>query len=188
MVYGNRGEGALVSLSARRQDWSDRTSGSCWLLGESSWARCFAGPERAASSPRARAADRRDLDPLREAATPRGSIEIDNALKVIGCFIGSGDQGVLYRFSADGSVAKLTNEWVTPGCRSIRAQVNELKRRDVRRCSISSSSSAPNTSSPEQLPPGFEAQLPAGPAGAIEDRGAYRLCEKGPRHAGLPFG
>jgi signal transduction histidine kinase/ActR/RegA family two-component response regulator len=159
MVYGNRPVGALAFHSLNHeQDWSDQDVRLLRLLGEIVAGAMFRKDQERVLR------HRLELERLIAGIstrfvsgdTSRIDAEIDNALKVIGCFIGS-DRGVLYRFSADGSVAKLTNEWVAPGCRSIRAQVNELKRSDVPEVfDFFLELRTINTSSPEQLPPGFE--------------------------------
>ena len=159
MVYGNRPVGALAFHSLNHeQDWSDQDVRLLRLLGEIVAGAMFRKDQERALR------HRLELERLIAGIstrfvsgdTSRIDAEIDNALKVIGCFIGS-DRGVLYRFSADGSVAKLTNEWVAPGCRSIRARVNELKRSDVPEVfEFFLEQRTINTSSPEQLPPGFE--------------------------------
>ena len=81
--------------------------------------------------------------------------EIDRTLGKIGQFIGS-DRGLLYRFTEDKSVAKLTNEWARDSEGRARSRLREI-RRDVvpevvehflRKRTV-------NAARPEQLPPGF---------------------------------
>jgi signal transduction histidine kinase/ActR/RegA family two-component response regulator len=159
MVYGNRPVGALAFHSLNHeQDWSEQDVRLLRLLGEIVAGAMFRKDQERVLR------HRLELERLIAGIstrfvsgdTSRIDADIDHALRVIGCFIGS-DRGVLYRFSADGSVAKLTNEWVTPGCRSIRAQVNELKRSDVPEVfDYFLELRTINTSTPEQLPKGFE--------------------------------
>jgi signal transduction histidine kinase/CheY-like chemotaxis protein len=159
MVYGNRPVGALAFHSLNHeQDWSDQDVRLLRLLGEIVAGAMFRKDQEQVLR------HRLELERLIASIstrfvsgdTSRIDAEIDHALRVIGCFIGS-DRGVLYRFSADGSVAELTNEWVAPGCRSIRAQVNELKRSDVPEVfDFFLQLRTLNTSSPDLLPPGFE--------------------------------
>ena len=159
MVYGNRPVGALAFHSLHHeQDWSEQDVRLLRLLGEIVAGAMFRKDQEQALR------HRLELERLIAGIstrfvsgdTSRIDAEIDYALRVIGCFIGS-ERGVLYRFSEDGSIAALTNEWLAQGCASVREFAPELRRsympevfeHFVQQRTI-------NASAPDELPAGFE--------------------------------
>jgi signal transduction histidine kinase/CheY-like chemotaxis protein len=159
MVYANRPVGALAFQSLHHeQEWSQQDVRLLRLLGEIIAGAMFRKEQElqlrhrlameksiAAISTRFVSADPMSVD-----------TEIDSALQTVGTLIGS-DRGVVFLYSPDGSTARLTNEWVAPGCASIRHFVPEMRRETVpevldhflRKGTI-------NASLPGKLPPGFE--------------------------------
>ena len=159
MVYGNRPVGAIAFHSLHHeQDWSEQDVRLLRLLGE-----IVAG-----------AMSRKDQEQmLRHRLEMERTIaaistrfvsadpmcvegEIDEALRLVGTLIGS-DRGLVFRYTPDGSVARLTNEWVAPGCIPIRGIVPEMRRQDVAEVlDYFLRKKTLNSPLPEWMPPGFE--------------------------------
>jgi signal transduction histidine kinase/DNA-binding NarL/FixJ family response regulator len=159
MVYGNRPVGAVAFQSLHHeQEWSQQDVRLLRLLGEIVAGAMYRKEQGlqlrhrlemeriiAAISTRFMSADPMTVDH-----------EIDSALQAIGTMIGS-DRGVVFRYAPDGSTAKLTNEWVAPGCESVRQEVPEMRREDVPEVlDHFLHKQTVNASLPTTLPAGFE--------------------------------
>jgi signal transduction histidine kinase/ActR/RegA family two-component response regulator len=158
MVYGNRPVGAVAFQSLHHeQDWSPQDVRLLRLLGEIVAGAMYRKEQElqlrhrlemeriiAGISTRFMSADPMTVDN-----------EIDAALQTVGTLIGS-DRGVVFRYTPDGSAAVLTNEWIAPGCESIRETVPEMRRDDVPEVlDFFLQKRTVNSSLPSNLPPGF---------------------------------
>jgi signal transduction histidine kinase/DNA-binding response OmpR family regulator len=159
MVYGNRPVGAVAFHSLHHeQEWSQQDVRLLRLLGEIVAGAMYRKEQElqlrhrlemekviAAISTRFMSTDPMTVDQ-----------EIDSALRTVGTLIGS-DRGVVFRYAPDGSTAKLTNEWVAPGCSSVRQDVPEMRREDVPEVlDFFLHKHTVNASLPRKLPAGFE--------------------------------
>jgi signal transduction histidine kinase/DNA-binding NarL/FixJ family response regulator len=159
MVYGNRPVGALAFQSLHHeQEWSQQDVRLLRLLGEIVAGAMYRKEQelqlrhRLSMEKLVAGISTRFMstDPMRVEQ------EIDAALEKVGTLIGS-DRGVIFRYVPDGSTAKLTNEWVAPGCASIRGVVPEMRREDVPEVlDHFLHQRTVNASLPMKLPPGFE--------------------------------
>lgn len=81
--------------------------------------------------------------------------EIDAALGQVGLFIGT-DRALMYRFSPDGSVARLEHDWRSAPSHATHAAIAEIRRADAPEViDFFWARNRLNSPRPETLPPGF---------------------------------